>query len=121
MNFSGSSGNGEYCAYNETTAPISADCFKHIALRQACPSNYKGSFTPCARRGGLIYQTRLIRLKGNQQVLLHHHARSQIGPRAIWTHKLARSGTIPRGEVLHFWDLPPELSMFDLPPELSMF
>ena len=27
MDSSGSSGNGEYCAYNETTAPISADCF----------------------------------------------------------------------------------------------
>ena len=27
MDSSGSSGNGEYCAYNETTAPISADSF----------------------------------------------------------------------------------------------
>ena len=27
MDFSGSNGNGEYCAYNETTAPISPDCF----------------------------------------------------------------------------------------------
>ena len=27
MDFSGSSGNGEYCGYNETTASISADCF----------------------------------------------------------------------------------------------
>ena len=26
MDCNGSSGNGEYCAYNETTAPISADC-----------------------------------------------------------------------------------------------
>ena len=27
MDCNGSSSNGEYCAYNETTAPISADCF----------------------------------------------------------------------------------------------